>query len=85
MEKKKRTFSFQNYKKKKHKKAHSTIDLSPTKPERLKAFHAGPQTSCQEQGARFVFLPLIWENLFSLCCSALMHAADAGVGMGLSS
>lgn len=48
----------------------STIDLSPTKTERLKAFHASPQTSCQERGARFVFLPLIWENLFRLCCSA---------------
>lgn len=78
--KKKRTFSFRNYK-----KAHSTIDLSPTKTKRLKAFHASPQTSCQERGARFVFLPLIWENLFRSCCSALMHAADAGVSMGLSS
>lgn len=77
--KKKEPFHFEITKSRNTKKARSTIDLSPTKTERLKAFHASPQT-CQERGARFVFLPLIWENL----CAAL-HAADAGVGMGLSS
>lgn len=67
--KKKEPFHFEITKSRNTKKARSTIDLSPTKTERLKAFHASPQT-CQERGARFVFLPLIWENLFRLCCSA---------------